>query len=120
MKDLKWIGTSRKDLKEFPDEIIDEMGHALHLAQMSERHKHATTFSGCGSANIVEIKESDRSGTYRVVYTVEMDDIIFVLHSFQKKSKSGKETPKQEIELIKRRLKDAKSLYKQLKEEKKL
>jgi phage-related protein len=120
MKDLKWIGSSRKDLKEFPNEVIDEMGHALHLAQMGERHKHAKTFSGCGSANIIEIKESDRSGTYRVVYTVEMDDFIFVLHSFQKKSKSGIETPKKDIALIESRLKDARSLYKQLKEEKKL
>lgn len=72
-----------------------------------------------GSAKIIEIRENDRSGTYRVVYTIEIAEFIFVLHSFQKKSKKGKETPKQEIDLLKQRLKDAESFYKKLKEGKK-
>jgi phage-related protein len=46
MKRLIWIGSSRQDLKEFPDEIQDEMGHALYLAQMGDRHNHAKTLSG--------------------------------------------------------------------------
>jgi phage-related protein len=118
MKRLIWIGSSREDLKEFPDEIQDEMGHALYLAQMGDRHNHAKTLSGLGSAKIIEIRETDRSGTYRVVYTVEMAKFIFVLHAFQKKSKSGIATPKQDIDLIKRRLKDAESLHKELNGEK--
>lgn len=115
MKVLKWIGSSREDLMEFPDEVIDEIGHGLYLAQMGDRHNHAKTLSGLGSAKIIEIKESDRSGTYRVVYTVEMAEFIFVLHAFQKKSKSGIATPKQDIDTIKRRLKEAESLYRELK-----
>jgi phage-related protein len=87
---------------------------------MGDRHNHAVTLKGLGNSKIIEIRESDRSGTYRTVYTVELDDFVFVLHAFQKKSKSGIATPKQEIALMKRRLKDAESLYKQLKEEKKL
>ncbi len=117
MKILKWIGSSREDLKEFPDEIIDEMGHGLYLVQMGDRPSHAKTLSGFGSAKVIELKESDRSGTYRVVYTIEMAEFIFVLHAFQKKSKSGIATPKQEIDMIKRRLKEAESLYKELKRE---
>jgi phage-related protein len=118
MKRLIWIGSSRQDLKEFPDEIQDEMGHALYQAQMGDRHNHAKMLSGLGSAKIIEIRETDRSGTYRVVYTVEMAEFIFVLHAFQKKSKSGIATPKQDIDLIKRRLKDAESLHKELNGEK--
>ncbi len=118
MKRLFWIGSSREDLKEFPDEVQDEMGHGLYLAQMGDRHNHAKTFSGFGSAKILEIRENDRSGTYRVVYTVEMAEFIFVLHAFQKKSKKGIATPKQDIDLIKHRLKEAESLYKELKGEK--
>ena len=91
------------------------MGHGLYLAQMGDRHCHAKSLSGLGSANIIEIRENDRSGTYRVVYTIEMEEYIFVLHAFHKKSKSGIETPKQDLDLIQRRLKDAKSLYKELK-----
>lgn len=53
-----------------------------------------------------------------MVYTVEMTEFIFVLHAFQKKSKSGIATPKQDIDLIKRRLKDAESLHKELNGEK--
>lgn len=118
MKRLFWIGSSREDIKQFPDEVQDEMGHGLYLAQMSDRHNHAKTLSGLGNAKVIELRENDRSGTYRVVYTIEMTEFIFVLHAFQKKSKSGIATPKQEIDLVKRRLKDAEALYKELKGEK--
>lgn len=40
MKRLFWIGSSKEDLKKFPDEVQDEMGHALYLAQMGDRHNH--------------------------------------------------------------------------------
>ena len=119
MKRLLWIASSLEDLKEFPGEIQDEMGHALYLAQMGDRHNHAKTLHGLGSSKIIEIRENDRSGTYRVMYTVEIESFVFVLHAFQKKSKSGIATPKQEMDLIKRRLKDAEALYKQLIKEKK-
>lgn len=118
MKRLFWIGSSREDLKQFPDEVQDEIGHGLYLAQMGDRHNHAKTLSGLGNVKVMELRENDRSGTYRVVYTVEMAEFIFVLHTFQKKSKNGIATPKQEIDLIKRRLKDAEALYKELKGEK--
>ena len=112
MKRLFWIGSSLEDLKEFPEEVQDEMGHGLYLAQMGERHMHAKTLSGFGNAKIIEIRENDRSGTYRVVYTIEMSEFIFVLHAFQKKSKSGISTPKQELDLIKHRLKEAENYAK--------
>lgn len=115
MKRFIWIGSSREDLKQFPDEVQDKMGHGLYLAQMGERHHHSKTLSGLGNAKIIELRENDRSGTYRVIYTVEMAEFIFVLHAFQKKSKSRISTPKQEIDLVKFRLKDAQSLYKELK-----
>ena len=117
MKRLFWIGSSREDLNQFPDEVQGEMGHGLYLAQMGDRHNHAITLSGLGNAKVIELRENDRSGTYRVIYTVEMAEFIFVLHAFQKKSKSGITTPKQEIDLVKRRLKDADALYKELKGE---
>lgn len=90
----------------------------LYLAQVGDRHNHAKTLSGLGNAMVIKLRENDKSGTYRVIYTVEMAEFIFVLHAFQKKSKSGVTTPKQEIDLVKRRLKDAEALYKELKGEK--
>lgn len=115
MKRIFWIGSSKEDLKEFPDEVQDEVGHGLYLAQMGDRHSHAKTLSGFGNAKMIELRERDRSGIYRVVYTVEMAEFIFVLHSFQKKSKKEIETPKQDMDLVEKRLKEAKALYKELK-----
>ena len=73
---------------------------------------HIKVLSGMGSAGVAEIRENAPSGTYRVVYTVEMEGIVFVLHAFQKKSKSGDATPKQELELLKNRIREAKAFYK--------
>lgn len=95
------------------------MGYALHMAQAGEKHPHATVFKGMGSANVLEIRENDKSGTYRVVYTVEIQEYVFVLHAFQKKSKTGISTPKHEIDLINSRLKEARDFYKELKARKK-
>jgi phage-related protein len=117
MKRLFWIGSSREDLKQFPDEVQDEMGHGLYLAQMGDRHEHAKTLSGMGNAKVIELRKRDRSGTYRVVYTVQKAEFVFVLHAFQKKSKKGIATPKQEMDLVKHRLKEAEALYKKLKGE---
>lgn len=48
--------------------------------------------------------EDDAGGTYRAVYTVKFAEVVFVLHCFQKKSKSGIATPKQEMDLVRARL----------------
>lgn len=113
-KSLVWVGSSYKDLKDFPETVRRAMGYALFHAQMGKMHQHVKVLSGMGSTGIQEIRENDRDGTYRVIYTVEMAGFVFVLHAFQKKSKSGIATPKQEIELLKNRLKEAKTLYKSL------
>jgi len=113
-KCLEWIGSSKRDLKKFPEEVQGAMGYALHLAQCGDKHGHAKPLKGMGSAKILEIKENDESGTYRTVYTLEMDEFVFVLHAFQKKSKSGIATPKPELDKIQHRLKEARELYKQL------
>ena len=78
----------------------------------------AKNLKGFESAKVWELRENDSGGTYRVVYTVEFRDLVAVLHAFQKKSKSGIATPKNEIELIKQRLANAKALYKQFLEDK--
>lgn len=91
----------------FPAVAQREMGYALFLAQMGERHSTmAKTLKGFGGAAIIEVKESYDGGTYRAVYTVRYAEAIHVLHAFQKKSKTGIKTPITELNLIKRRLRD--------------
>lgn len=114
MKSLVWVGSSKKDLVKFPEEVISSFGYALYLAQNGELYLHSKILKGFGGAGVIEIIERDESGTFRVVYTVKMPKVVFVLHAFQKKSKQGIKTPKQEIDLIKQRLKEAQEIYKGL------
>lgn len=119
VKKLIWIGSSYEDLKEFPQPVRNAVGYALYFAQTGKKHPHTKVLSGMGNASVIEIKENDASGMYRLIYTVEIEEHVFVLHAFQKKSKSGIATPKKELELIKNRLKEAKALYQAIKSEKK-
>lgn len=119
MKKIIWIGSSYEDLKDFPQPVRNAVGYALFFAQTGKKHPHTKVLSGMGNASVVEIRENDGSGTYRLIYTVEIEEYVFVLHAFQKKSKSGIATPKQELDMIKNRLKEAKALHKKLKEKKK-
>ena len=79
---------------------------------MGEHPDIAKTLSGFGGANVIELIDDHKGDTFRAVYTVKFSDAIIVLHAFQKKSKRGIGTPKQDIELIKSRLKLAEELYK--------
>lgn len=114
MKEVIWIGTSKEDLKEFPQDVQRVMGYALHHAQEGSRANNTSILKGFGSANVIEIKDNSESGTYRTVYTVEKPEYVFVIHAFHKKSKEGKEVPKKDKDKIERRLKEVDALYKAL------
>ncbi len=107
MKPLFFIGSAREDLKEFPEEVQDIVGYALHLAQMGEKHLHAKPLKGFGGAGVLEIIEQHHSDAFRVVYTVQLRHAIYVLHAFRKKSTRGIATPPQEIERVRVRLRHA-------------
>ncbi len=107
LKPVEWVGSSYKDFVSFPDAVQDTMGHALYLAQTGRIHSAAKPLKGFGGSSVVEIVEDDRDGTYRTVYTVKFASALYVLHAFQKKSRKGIETPREEIELVRRRLRIA-------------
>jgi phage-related protein len=117
LKPLEWIGSSKKDLKALPDEVMDVFGYALHLAQAGGKHDQTKPMHGFGSAGVLEVVEDFRGNAYRAVYTVRFEERVFVLHVFQKKSKSGIATPKPDMDLIRKRLKAAASRAKELKDE---
>ena len=116
-KRLEWIGSSKKDLKALPDDVVDVFGYALYLAQIGQKHEQAKPLRGFGSAGILEVVEDWRGDTFRAVYTVRYAVRVFVLHVFQKKSKSGIATPKTDLDLIKERLKAAERRAKELEDE---
>lgn len=104
LKPVKWVGSSRKDMRVMPEEVQDAFGFALYLAQAGDKHVDAKPLKGFTGAGVLEIIENFSSDTYRTVYTVRFSDAIYVLHVFQKKSKKGMATPKEEIEMVKSRL----------------
>lgn len=104
IKPLVWIGSAKADLTSFPEDVKDAIGYALYIAQRGGKHADAKPLRGFSGAGILEIVEDHAGDTYRAVYTVRLAGRIYVLHVFQKKSKTGIKTPKPEIELIKSRL----------------
>jgi phage-related protein len=112
---LVWIGSSKKDLMALPTPVRKFFGHALDFAQHGEQHGAAKVLKGFGGAGVLEVVEDEIGGTYRAVYTVKFEEAVFVLHCFQKKSKSGIATPQQDMEVIRARLKVAAALAKEMK-----
>jgi phage-related protein len=104
MKKLTWFADSRSSVRSFPQGVRDDIGYALYAAQLGEMSTKAKPLRGLGGG-VIEIAASDESGTYRAVYTVSIGDAIYVVHAFQKKSKTGIETPQAEIELVRQRIK---------------
>lgn len=104
MKELEWLGSSRKDSMKFPVEVKQEMGYALHLAQSGEHYHKAKPFKGCGSG-VYEIATEFDKNAYRAIYIISLGDTVYVVHCFQKKSKRGIKTPQEEIDVIKQRIK---------------
>jgi phage-related protein len=110
-KPLVWVGSSRKDFRQFPDDVKSEMGYALFLAQCGGRHRAAKTFKGAGDAGVVEITADHQGDAFRPVYTVRFSSAVYVLHVFQKKSKTGIATSLADVRLIEQRLREAKRLH---------
>lgn len=111
LKPVEWVGSSLDDLKEFPDDVRQTVGYALYLAQSGEKHPSAKPLKGFKGSGVLEVVEDFDGDTYRAVYTVKLAGVVYVLHAFQKKSKQGIATPKQDVELIKTRLRRAKEHY---------
>ncbi len=101
---VSWIKAARKDFEDFPQGAQTDMARALTIlaeGRMPDIAKHLTGFG----SGVMELAFKHRGDAYRVVYALQIDDDIWVIHAFQKKSKSGIKTPKQEIDLIHERLK---------------
>jgi phage-related protein len=109
-KPLYWVASAKKDYLEFPEEVQYDMGYALGLAQLGGKHPNAKPWRGEGPG-VFEVVDDYDGDTYRAVYTVRFADVIYVLHAFQKKSKSGVKTAQTDINLIGERLKRAQKDY---------
>ncbi|MCW2308344.1 type II toxin-antitoxin system RelE/ParE family toxin [Rhodobium gokarnense] len=112
LKELRWVGSSYDDFMAFPAPVHDSMGYGLHRVQEGKVPRHSKRLKGqLGGA--VEIIADHDGDTFRAIYTVKFADVVYVLHAFKKKSKSGIATPKADIDLIRRRLRVAQEHYRE-------
>ncbi len=116
LRDTIWVGDSKAQLKEFPQSVQKDIGDALFIAQAGSLSPAAKPFKGVGSG-VFEIRADYRTDTYRAVYAVKIGARVYVLHCFQKKSRRGIQTPKKDVDLIKRRLRMAQELERSYEQE---
>jgi phage-related protein len=109
---LMYIGSSKKDSEKLPEDVGEVFLTALKMALKGETHEDAKPFKYHGSG-VFEVVKDHRGEAFREIYTVRYEEVVFVIHIFQKKSKKKAETPKKDVELIEQRLKWADQIYKE-------
>ena len=83
---MVWVGSSRKDLRKFPDPVQYRVGYAIYIAQRGGKHRDAKVLTGFGGEGVLEVVEDFSGNTFRAVYTLKYPDSVYVLHAFEKKS----------------------------------
>ena len=104
IRTISWLKGALRDFGAFPEEVKYDAAQALSMAARGEKADSAKPMKGLGSG-VFEIALTHRGDAFRVVYDVRIGDALWVIHAFQKKSKSGTRTPQPEIDLIRQRLK---------------
>lgn len=105
-----WIGSTKRDLIEAPESVRKTMGGAIRTAQQGGKSDLATPMHG-DLRDVMEVRDDDEAGTYRLMYTTKIGDNLFILDFFQKKSKSGATTPQADLNRIRLRLKKAREIH---------
>src|SRR3954452_1603163 len=108
-RQISWLKAARRDFEDFPQGARDAVLDALTVVAGGGMPGIAKPLKGFGSG-VLELALRHRSEAYRVVYAVQIGADIWVLHAFQKKSKTGIKTPKAEVDLIHERLKRLKEM----------
>lgn len=110
-KNVHFIGSSQDDIRELPEQIRREFGQGLYITERGGIPLNALPLVGFKGTSVMELRANDPAGTYRCMYTVKFKEAVYILHVFQKKSRKGISTPKQHIELLRKRLKSAEDHY---------
>jgi phage-related protein len=93
------MGQTRKTLRSMPEDVKDEVGHSLRIAQQGGRAVNTAPMKG-NLRTVSEIRVEEGSGAYRAIYTTQFEDVIYVLDVFKKKSRKGIATPKSDLNRI--------------------
>jgi phage-related protein len=104
-----WVGSSKDDISALPGPVKASFGHRLRQLQDGETPLDMKPLAQFGTG-VFELRERFDKNAYRLMYVVNLEKAIYVLHAFMKKSKSGIGLPRQDAELIETRLKRAHAL----------
>jgi phage-related protein len=110
-RSIAWLKGARRDFDAFPEGARETLLDALTVVADGGMPSIAKPLKGFGSG-VLELALAFRGDAYRVVYAVQIGADVWVIHVFQKKSKSGIKTPKQELDLIDARLRRVKEMHK--------
>lgn len=102
MKPVHFVGSSREDMKELPDDAKETAGHQLFKVQQGKEPDDWKPMPTVGPG-VNEIRVREESGAYRVIYLAKFEEAVYVLHVFEKRSQK---TPKSDIQLPKSRYAD--------------
>lgn len=108
---VAWVKAAQKDFEIFPKDVQLRMRRALTIAAEGQKSDIAKPMKGLGSG-VFEIALKYRTDAYRAIYAVQIEEVVWVIHAFKKKSKAGIKTPKQEIDLVRQRIKAVKEMLK--------
>jgi len=106
---LVWLADSLDRLTSFQHTVRQKLGFALYQAQIGQRHESAKILRGFAET-VWQVRADDPGGSYRAAYVVQLQAAVYVLHVFQKKARSGIATPRGELDLIRQRLRLARTL----------
>ena len=115
VRPVVWLGSSRRDLRAMPQQVRRDIGQALYAAQQGTTDPAAKPLKGFGGTQVMEIVERYRTDAYRAVYAARFETAVYVLHVFQKKSKTGGEMPRTDANLIETRLREAERIAREKK-----
>ncbi len=106
VKRVVWLASTQDDLKAASEDVRKTMGGAIRAAQEGSKSDDAAPMKG-KLRDVLEVRDDDDAGTWRLMYTVKIDDDFYVLDFFQKKSTKGIATPQVDLDRIEARLKQA-------------
>jgi phage-related protein len=106
---IVWLKAARRDFEDFPEKARNRLLDALTVVAEGGMPATARPLRGFGSG-VLELALAFRGDAFRVVYAVQLGTDVWIIHAFQKKSKTGIRTPKQEIDLIEARLRRVKEM----------
>lgn len=103
-RNVSWIKSARKEFEKFPKPVQDDMMNALAIAAAGGKSDIAKPLSGVDGGGVFEVVVPYRKDAFRTVYAVKIDEDIWVIDAFQKKSKTGIKTPQMDKDRIHERL----------------